>query len=63
MCSLFEEIEKDGRIEGEKLGGAKQIVRIGLKIGWSETEILEQLQQNLEIPLEKAEEFLEKFKK
>lgn len=59
MCTLFEEIARDGQLEGE----AKGIVEAGVDFGISEKDILERLQNKLEVSLQKAQEYLEMFGK
>lgn len=55
MCTLFEEIAKDG--------GAKQIILMGREFGLSESDILERLQQNLNVSLQVAREYMDEFGK
>lgn len=57
MCTLFEEIAKEGEIKGL----AKGIIDTCLELGLSEEDILERLQKKLNIPLQTAQEYLEKF--
>lgn len=59
MCTLFEEIARDGQLEGE----AKGIVEAGIDFGISEKDILERLQNKLAVSLQKAQEYLEIFGK
>ncbi len=59
MCTLFEEIAKDSKVEGE----AKGIVEAGADFGLSENDILERLQNKLKISLHEAQEYLEMFGK
>lgn len=55
MCTLFDEIAKDGKAEG--------IIEIGLDCGLSEEEILQKLQNKLNLSLQKAQEYFELFGK
>ena len=59
MCTLFEKIAK----ENEALGEAKGIIETGYEFGASEADILKRLQQKLEISLQMAQEFLNRFGK
>ncbi len=69
MYTVFEEIAKEneskgrieGRIEGRLEGEAKGIIVVGFELGLSETEILEMLQKKLNVPKEKAQEYIEIF--
>lgn len=54
MCTVFEET----RTEGE----AKGIIEAGLDFGVPESDILERLQKKLNISLEMAQKYLERFK-
>lgn len=55
MCTLFEEIAKEGKAEG--------IIDTCLELGLSESEILERLQKKLSISLQAAQEYLKMFGK
>ena len=55
MCTLFDEITKEGKAEG--------IIETGLDFGLSEYDILERLQKKLDISLQKAQEYFEMFGK
>ncbi len=59
MCTLFEEIAKEGEVKGE----AKGIVETGFDFGLSEIDILDRLQKKLNVSLEVAQEYLKMFKK
>lgn len=59
MCTLFDEIEKEGKIEGE----AKGIIEAGFDFGISENDILQRLQNKLDVSLQKAQEYFEMFGK
>ena len=67
MCTLFEEIAKESRAEGEvkgKLEGeAKGIVEAGLDFGLSENDSLIRLQRKLDISLQIAQEYFSRFVK
>ena len=58
--------EAKGRAEGEAKGRAegeaKSIVEMGYEFGLSDEDILERLQKKLQISLEMAQEYLEKFR-
>lgn len=53
MCTLFEEIAAEGKAEG--------IMEIAYELGLSDDDIIEKLQNKLNISLDKAQEYLEKF--
>ncbi len=55
MCTLFDEIAKDGKAEG--------IIETGLDFGLSEEEIVQRLQNKLNLSLQKAQEYFEMFGK
>ncbi len=55
MCTLFEEIAKDSE--------AKGIVETGYDFGMAENDILERLQNKLNVTLQMAQEYLERFGK
>lgn len=57
MCTLFDEIEKEGKITGE----AKGIIETGFDFGLSENDILQRLQNKLNVSLQKAQEYFEMF--
>ncbi len=57
MCTLFDEIAKEGKIEGE----AKGIIEAGFDFSLSETDILQRLQTKLNVSLQKAQEYFEMF--
>lgn len=59
MCSLFEEIAKEGEIKGQ----AKGIIETGFEFGLSENDILERLQNKLNVSLEMAQEYIKMFGK
>ncbi len=67
MCTLFEEIAKEGEARGEargKLEGrAIEIIETGYEFGLSDNDILERLQIKLDIPLQAAQEYLAMFGK
>ncbi|MCM1536054.1 MAG: Rpn family recombination-promoting nuclease/putative transposase [Clostridium sp.] len=67
MCTLFEEIARDskaeGKIEGKIEGKAEGIIETGFDCGLSENDILERLQKKLDVSLQVAREYLEKFGK
>ncbi len=57
MCTVFEKTREEGRIEGM----AEGIIVAGLEYGASEENILEKLQSKLNISLQKAQEYLDRF--
>lgn len=57
MCTVFDEIAKEGRLDGE----AKGIVETGFEFGLSENDILSRLQKKLDVSLQVAQEYLEMF--
>lgn len=59
MCTLFDEIAKEGKTEGK----AEGIIETGLEFGLSENDILERLQHKLNVSLQKAQEYFEMFGK
>ena len=67
MCTLFDEIAKEGEAKGEAKGEvkgeAKGIIETGFDFGLSENDILERLQKKLDISLHQAQEYLKMFAK
>lgn len=75
MCTLFEEIAKEsenkgreegrekGREEGREEGRAEGIVKMGIKFQFSERGILDTLQEELDISLQRAQEYFSRFGK
>lgn len=57
MCTVFEET----RMEGRREGLAEGIIGIGFELEMSENDILEQLQKKLDVPIQTAIEYLERF--
>ena len=57
MYSVFEETREEGRLEGI----AENTVKMGIKFNLSKKQILEELQENLNIPLTKAEEYFKPY--
>lgn len=55
VCTLFNEIAKEGE--------AKGIIETGFDFGLSENDILERLQKKMDISLQKAQEYFEMFGK
>lgn len=55
MCTLFDEIAREGEIKG--------IIETGLDFGLSENDILERLQLKLNVTLQKAKEYFEAYGK
>lgn len=62
MCKAFEDVKEEGRnegrIEGETLGRAREIVELGHEYGISESTILGKLQSKLNLSRENAAEYL-----
>lgn len=63
MCTLFDEIEKEGKIEGKIEGKAEGIIETGIDLGLTKDDILQRLQNKLDISLQKAQEYFEMFGK
>lgn len=63
MCTLFDEIEKEGEAKGKAEGKAEGIIETGLDLGLSEADILQRLQNKLSVSLQKAQEYFEMFGK
>ena len=59
MCTVFDEIEKEGEVKGR----AFSIIEICLEFGISESDILSRLQKKLEVSLEEAQDYFAKYKK
>lgn len=59
MCTVFDEIAKEGEAKGE----AKGIIETGLEFGLSESDILSRLQKKLDVSLQVAQEYLAMFGK
>jgi hypothetical protein len=53
----------EGRVEGRTEGRAEEIIAMGYEFGLSENDILEKLQSKLQVPVQKAQEYLEQFGK
>ena len=67
MCTLFEEIARENEIrgieKGKVEGKAEGIIETGLEFGLSEKDILERLQNKLNISLQAAQDYMERFGK
>ena len=66
MCTVFEEIRAEGKMEGRLSGiedGAKGIIQMGKEFKLSNDNILMRLQENFGISLEDAKKYLDKFSK
>lgn len=75
MCTLFDEIRTEGRIEGRtegKIEGrtegriegrAQEIIDTGFEFSMSKRDILLRLQIKLDIPLQKALEYFNLYEK
>ncbi|MDE7212386.1 MAG: transposase [Lachnospiraceae bacterium] len=59
MCTFFEKLKEEGVEEGR----AEGIISMGLAYGLSEDDILTQLQKMLDVPLQKAKKYMERFGK
>ena len=59
MCTLFDEIEKEGKIKGK----AEDIIETGIDFGLAKDDILQRLQNKLNVSLQKAQEYFEMFGK
>ena len=57
MCTLFDEIEKDGVMKGN----AEGIIETGLDCGLSADKILQMLQNRMNLSLQKAREYFEMY--
>ncbi|MCM1414526.1 MAG: hypothetical protein NC430_01200 [bacterium] len=63
MCTLFDEIQKEGKAERKAEGKAEGIIETALDLGLSENDILQRLQNKLNVSLQKAQEYFEMFGK
>lgn len=63
MWAVFEETWAEGRAEGRVEGRAEGIIEAGFELGLSEHNILERLQDRLNIPMQKAQEYFNMFGK
>ena len=54
---------EEGREEGRKEGKAAEIIEGGFEFGLSRENILERLQKKLNISLQKAQEYMQKYGK
>lgn len=61
MCTLFEGIARENEIIGIEKGKAEGIIETGLEFGLSEEDILMRLQKKLNISLQKAQDYMDKF--
>lgn len=59
MCTVFDEIAKEGEVKGRAFG----IIETGLEFGLSESDILSRLQKKLDVSLQVAQEYLAMFGK
>lgn len=59
MCTVFDEIAKEGEVRGR----ATEIIETGLEFGLSESDILSRLQKKLDVSLQVAQEYLAMFGK
>jgi len=63
MCTMFEEILKEGEEIGEARGRAIEIIETGIEFGMSESDILDRLQKKLNISLQAAQEYFATYGK
>ena len=63
MCTVFDEIAREGEVRGRADGEAKGIIETGLEFGLSESDILSRLQKKLDVSLQVAQEYLVMFGK
>lgn len=61
MYSVFEETKEEGRIEGIAEGMAKGMIQMGMDCNLPKNQILEKLQKNMDISLQKAEEYFQVY--
>lgn len=61
MCTLFQEIEEEGKVQGMAQGVAKGIIEMGKAYNIPEQDIIEKLQSALNITLEQAKEYIQMF--
>ena len=59
MCTVFDEIAKEGEAKGRAIG----IIETGFEFGLSESDILSRLQKKLDVSLQMAQEYLRMFEK
>lgn len=59
MCTVFEETREEGKIEER----TEEIVVMGCEFGFSEGDILERLQRELNVSLKKAQGYFKMFEK
>jgi hypothetical protein len=58
-----EDARKEGREEGREEGQAKEIIEMGQELGWTDDAILERLQKKLDVPLDRAVDYLKQYGK
>lgn len=63
MCTLFEEIAREGEAKGIEKGKAFGIIDTSLDLGLTENDILERLQNKLGLSLQIAQEYFDLFRK
>ncbi|MCM1111990.1 MAG: Rpn family recombination-promoting nuclease/putative transposase [Muribaculum sp.] len=61
MCLAVEEMRRDWKAEGRAEGKAEGIIELGTELGLSEQEILARLQSRLNVPAQRAQEYLQMF--
>lgn len=63
MCTVFEATWEEGMEQGLKKGLAQGIIEMGYDFGLTDDEILKRLQDKLNVPSQKAQEYLGMFTK
>ena len=63
MYSVFEETKEEGRMEGRMEGKAEGVIQMGMNFQLSKDQIIEALQKNMDISLQKAEEYFQVYQK
>ncbi len=63
MSKVFRETWAEGEAKGREEGRAEGIIETGEGFGLSKDAIIERLQKNLDISIQKAQGYYERFKK
>ena len=61
-CEYIDMLEEKGWKKGWEEGRARGIIEIGYEYGRKESDILNRLQERLNISMDRAREYLDKFK-
>jgi hypothetical protein len=61
MCTLFEEIKKEGEEIGVEKGRVKEIVALCREFDMDDDGIIRKIGERLDIDADKAREYFEKF--